>query len=163
MHYDDALLVKLPLDRKIYDDAYSRARGLQLSERAIVYLEAIVQRFPKDHDIANILQLLAVSQADLSGLYKQENMNALAEHYFEMALDNLQKAIAINNSALARIILAELYMTNNRTDEAIAELELARSLTANRDEEAQIEADLASIAMVQERFDQAIEHYKRVA
>ncbi len=56
LHYDDALLVKLPLDRTIYDDAYSRARGLQLSERAIVYLEDVIQRFPKDHDIGKILQ-----------------------------------------------------------------------------------------------------------
>jgi tetratricopeptide (TPR) repeat protein len=163
LHYDDALLVKLPLDRKIYDDAYSRARGLQLSERAIVYLEAIVQRFPKDPDIGKILQLLAVSQADMSQLYKQENMSVLEEHFFKMALDNLQKAIAINNTGLSHIILAELYMTNDRIDEAIAELELAKSLTDNRDEEAQIESDLASIAMVQERFDDAIEHYKRVA
>ena len=30
LHYDDALLVKLPLDRAIYDDAYSRARGFAL-------------------------------------------------------------------------------------------------------------------------------------
>ena len=163
LHYDDALLVKLPLDRTIYDDAYSRARGLRLSERAIVYLEDIIQRFPKDHDIGNILQLLAVSQADLSAHYKQEDMHVFAERFFELAMDNLQKAIAINNTALAHIILAELYMTNNRTEEAIAELQLARTLSDNRDEEAQIEADLASMAMVDEQYDEAIEHYKRVA
>jgi len=163
LHYDDALLVKLPLDRKLYDDAYSRARGLRLSERAIVYLEAIIQRFPKDPDIGKILQLLALSQADLSQLYKQENMSELAEHFFEMALDNLQKAIAMNNAGLSHIILAELYMTHNLMDEAIAELELAKALTDSRDEEAQIESDLASIAMSQEQYDEAIEHYKRVA
>ena len=163
LHYDDALLVKLPLDRTLYDDAFSRARGLRLSERAIVYLEDIIQRFPKDHDIGNILQLLAVSQADLSEQYKQDNMNVLAEHFFELAMDNLQKAIAINNTALAHITLAELFMTNNRKEEAIAELQLARTLTENRDEEAQIEADLATIAMVDEHYDEAIEHFKRVA
>ena len=163
LHYDDALLVKLPLDRTIYDDAYSRARGLRLSERAIVYLEAIIQRFPKDHDIGNILQLLAVSQADLSEQYKQDKMAVLAEHFFEMALDNLQKAIAVKDTALAHIILAEMFMTDNRKEEAIAELELARTLSDNRDEEAQIEADLATMAMVDEKYDEAIEHYKRVA
>jgi len=163
LHYDDALLVKLPLDRTIYDDAYSRARGLRLSERAIVYLEAIIQRFPKDPDIGNILQLLAVSQADLSEQYKQDKMVVLAEHFYEMALDNLQKAIVVKNTALAHIILAEMFMTNNRKEEAIAELELARTLSDNRDEEAQIEADLATMAMVDENYDEAIEHYKRVA
>ena len=163
LHYDDALLVKLPLDRKLYDDAYSRAHGLGLSERAIVYLEAIIQRFPKDYDIGRILQLLAVSQADLSKQYREDNVDARAEHFYELARDNLQKAIAINNTALAHIILAELYMTNNRTEEALDELQLARTLTDNRDEEAQIEADLASMAMKDESYDEAIEHYKRVA
>ena len=137
--------------------------GLRLSERAIVYLEAIIQRFPKDYDIGNILQLLAVSQADLSEQYKQDKMVVLAEHFFEMALDNLQKAIAVKNTALAHIILAEMFMTRDRKEEAMAELELARTLSDNRDEEAQIEADLATMAMVDEQYDEAIEHYKRVA
>jgi tetratricopeptide (TPR) repeat protein len=136
---------------------------LRLSERAIVYLEAIIQRFPKDHDIGSILQHLAVSQADLSEQYKQDDMDEPAEHFFELALDNLQKSIAVNDTALARIILAELYMTNDRTEEAVTELQLAKTLIGNRDEEAQIEADLASIAMASEHYDEAIEHFKRVA
>ncbi len=163
LHYDDALLVKLPLDRTIYDDAYSRARGLQLSERAIVYLEGIIQHFPKDHDIGNILQHLGVSQAGLSGQYKQDNMDELSEHFFELALESLRKSIAVNNAALAHIILAELFMTNNREEEAVAELQLAQSLTSDRDEEAQIEADLASIAMGHQNYDEAIARFKRVA
>jgi tetratricopeptide (TPR) repeat protein len=163
LHYDDALLMKLPLDRTIYDDAYSRARGLQLSERAIVYLEGIIQHFPKDHDIGNILQHLGVSQAGLSGQYKQDNMDKLSEHFFELALESLRKSIEVNNAALAHIILAELFMTNNREEEAVAELQLAKSLTSDRDEEAQIEADLASIAMVHQNYDEAIARFKRVA
>ena len=163
LHYDDALLVKLPLDRTIYDDAYSRARGLQLTERAIVYLEGIIQHFPKDHDIGNILQHLGVSQAGLSGQYKQDNMDELSEHFFELALESLRKSIAVNNAALAHIILAELFMTNNREEEAVAELQLAQSLTSDRDEEAQIEADLASIAMGHKNYDEAIARFKRVA
>jgi len=163
LHYDDALLVKLPLDRTIYDDAYSRARGLLLSERAIVYLEGIIQRFPKDYDMGKILQHLAVSQADLSEQYKQDDMDEPAEHFFELALDNLQKSIAVNNTALAHIILAELLMAKERTEEAVDELQLAKTLASNRDEEAQIEADLATIAMVGEHYDEAIEHYNRVA
>jgi tetratricopeptide (TPR) repeat protein len=163
LHYDDALLVKLPLDRAIYDDAYSRARGLQLSERAIVYLEGIIQHFPKDHDIGNILQHLGVSQADLSQQYKQDDMDELTEHFFELALESLRKSITVDNAALAHIILAELFMTNDQEEEAVAELQLAKSLTSNRDEEAQIEADLASIAMIRQNYDEAIAHFLRVA
>jgi tetratricopeptide (TPR) repeat protein len=162
LHYDDALLLKLPLDRTIYDDAYSRARGLQLSERAIVHLEGIIQHFPKDHDIGNILRHLGVSQADLSEQYRQDSMNALSEHFHELALQNLRKSIAVDNAAIGHIILAELFMTNDREEQALTELELAKSLTSNRDEEAQIEADLASIAMLHQQFDDAIAHYTRV-
>jgi tetratricopeptide (TPR) repeat protein len=163
LHYDDALLVKLSLDRTIYDDAYSRARGLQLSERAIVYLEGILQHFPKDLDIGNILRHLGVSQADLSEQYKKDGMNALSEHFFELALESLRKSIKVDNAALAHIILAELFMTNNREEEAVAELQLAKTLTSDRDEEAQIEADLASIAMERQNYDEAIAHFKQVA
>jgi tetratricopeptide (TPR) repeat protein len=163
LHYDDALLVKLPLDHTIYDDASSRARELRLSERAIVYLESIIQRFPKDYDIGKTLQLLAIAQADLSNQYKEDDMNESAEHFFELALENLQKAITVNNTALSHIILAEVLMTKDRTEEAVAELQLARTLAGNRDEEAQVESDLATIAMANEQYDEAIEHYKRVA
>ena len=163
LHYDDALLVKLSLDRTIYDDAYSRARGLQLSERAIVYLEGILQHFPKDLGIGNILRHLGVSQADLSEQYKKDGMNELSEHFFELALESLRKSITVDNAALAHIILAELFMTNNREEEAVAELQLAKTLTSDRDEEAQIEADLASMAMERQNYDEAIAHFKRVA
>jgi tetratricopeptide (TPR) repeat protein len=68
-------------------------------------------------------------------------------------LESLRKSITVDNAALAHIILAELFMTNNREEEAVAELQLAKSLTSDRDEEAQIEADLASIAMVLQKYD----------
>ncbi len=163
LHYDDALLVKLPLDRTIYDDAFSRARGLQLSERAIVYLEGILYHFPKAYDIGSILRHLGVSQADLSEQYKQDDMHERSEHFFELALESLRKSIAVDNAPLGHIILAELFMTNDKEEEAVAELQLAKSLTSDRDEEAQIEADLARIAMAHQNYDEAIAHYKRVA
>jgi tetratricopeptide (TPR) repeat protein len=163
LHYDDALLVKLPLDRTIYDDAFNRALGLQLADRAIVYLEGIVQHFPKAYDIGDILRRLGASQANLGQQYQQYDMNERSEQFFALALENMRKSLAVDNVALGHIILAELLMIRDQEEEAIAELQVAKSLTSDKDEEAQIESDLANIAMVHQKYDEAIAHLKRVA
>src|SRR5260370_28730913 len=80
LHYDDALLGKLPLDRKIYEDAFGRARRLALSERSIVYLEGIVQRFPRDYHSGNILRNLRAAQADLAEKYRDLKISERIEH-----------------------------------------------------------------------------------
>jgi len=163
LHYDDALLVKLPLDRTIYDDAFSRARSLRLSERAIVYLEGLIQHFPKAYDIGTIFLQLAASQTDLAGQYEQLGMDERTRHFVEMADANIRKAIATDNAPIGHIILAELLMNRGREEEAVAELQLAKSLTTDRVEEAQAEFDLAAIAMQQKKYSEALEHFKRVA
>ncbi|HEX9131456.1 MAG TPA: tetratricopeptide repeat protein, partial [Ktedonobacteraceae bacterium] len=163
LHFDDALLVKLPLDRTIYDDAFNRALGLQLADRAIVYLEGIVQHFPKAYDIGDILRRLGVSQANLGQQYQQYDMNERSEQFFALALENMRKSLAVDNVPLGHIILAELLMIRDQEQDAIAELQLAKSLTSDKDEEAQIESDLANIAMVNQKYDEAIAHLKRVA
>jgi len=38
-NFDDALLVKLPFDRTIYEDAFSRAMSMRMIERSLVYAE----------------------------------------------------------------------------------------------------------------------------
>jgi tetratricopeptide (TPR) repeat protein len=163
LHYDDALLVKLPLDRSIYDDAVGRARGLGLSERSIVYLENILQHFPKAYDIGKVLLLLGASQADLAKQYREIKIQERSKRFFELAEASLRKSIAISNEPLGHIMLAELLLSQDKDEDAVTELELARSLTSDRDEEAQIEFDLASIAMERKQFDTALSHFKRVA
>jgi tetratricopeptide (TPR) repeat protein len=163
LHYDDALLVKLPLDRTIYDDAFSRARSLRLSERAIVYLEGLIQHFPKAYDIGTIFLQLAASQTDLAGQYEQLGMDERTKHFVEMADANIRKAIATDNAPIGHIMLAELLMNRRREEEAVAELQLAKSLTTDRVEEAQIEFHFAAIAMQQKKYNEALEHFKRVA
>src|SRR6266487_416185 len=108
LHYDDALLVKLSLDRRIYDEAFSRARGLGLSERAIVYLEGIEDRFPKDYDIGKILLNLGASQADLAEQYQQLEMTERSERFFDFADAEVQfrRALEANPKDLA--VYAEL-------------------------------------------------------
>lgn len=163
LHYDDALLVKLPLDRTIYDDAANRAQGLQLTERAIVYLEGIVQHFPKAYNIGEMLRNLGALQANLSEQYKQLDMDERSEQFFALALESLHKSLAVDDAPLGHILLAELLMINDQAEEAIAELQVAKSLNSDKEVEAQIESDLANIAMMHQKYDEAIAHLKRVA
>jgi tetratricopeptide (TPR) repeat protein len=163
LHYDDALLVKLPLDRTIYNDAFNRALQVQLTDRAIVYMEGIVQHFPKAYDIGDILRRLGAAQANLGQQYQQYDMHERSEQFFALALENMRKSLEVDNVPLGHIILAELLMIRDQDEEALAELQLAKSLTSDRDEEAQIESDIANIAMLQEKYDDAIAHMKRVA
>ncbi len=163
LHYYDALLVKLPLDRTIYDAAFSRAASIGLTERGIVYLEGIIHHFPKSYDIGNVLRFLGASQTDLAQQFDRLEMPKRSQHFLELAEASLRQSIETDNIALGHILLAELLMRLDRDEEAQAELQSARSLTSNRDEEAQIEFDLASIAMKQEKFDEAVSHFKQVA
>jgi tetratricopeptide (TPR) repeat protein len=163
LHYNDALLVKLPLDRTIYDDAANRAQGLQLTERAIVYLEGIVQHFPKAYNIGEMLQNLGALQANLSEQYKQLDMDERSAQFFTLALESLHKSLAVDDAPLGHILLAEVLMINDQAEEAIAELQVAKSLNSDKEVEAQIESDLANIAMMHQKYDEAIAHLKRVA
>ena len=163
LHYYDALLVKLPLDRTIYDAAFSRAVSIGLTERGIVYLEGIIHHFPKSYDIGNVLRFLGASQTDLAQQFDRLEMPKRSQHFLELAEASLRQSIETDNTALGHMLLAELLMRLDRDEEAQAEFQSARSLTSNRDEEAQIEFDLASIAMKQEKFDEAVAHFKQVA
>jgi len=163
LHYYDALLVKLPLDRTIYDAAFSRAASIGLTERGIVYLEGIIHHFPKSYDIGNVLRFLGASQTDLAQQFDRLEMPKRSQHFLELAEASLRQSIETDNTALGHMLLAELLMRLDRDEEAQAEFQSARSLTSNRDEEAQIEFDLASIAMKQEKFDEAVSHFKQVA
>lgn len=46
LHFSDALIVHLPLDHTIYEEAYGRSVGAGNPERSLVYLERLAQRFP---------------------------------------------------------------------------------------------------------------------
>src|SRR6266516_7552467 len=129
----------------------------------MVYLEDIVQHFPKAPDIGKIFLHLGASQADLAEQYQQLGMRERSEHFFELAEANLRKAIATDNAPLGHIMLAELMISKDKEEEAVAELQLARTLTGSRDEEAQVEFDLAGIAMRRQKYDEALTHFKRVA
>ncbi|HLI05491.1 MAG TPA: tetratricopeptide repeat protein [Ktedonobacteraceae bacterium] len=165
MFYDDALLVKLPLDQTIYEDAFDRAMTLGNFERAAAYLDRIAQRFGQGR--AEHLQRLGILQSMLAESYQQRGLRERSEHFFELAESTLSQALAINNTVIGHVRIAEILINHNsRLDEAETHLNQARELAvanASTDEQAMIEADLGSLSMVRDQPEIALRHFQRAA
>lgn len=160
LHYYDALLVRLPLDHSIYDDAYGRAVAIGNPERSMVYLERLAQRFSERR--AEALRSLGAMQASLAYSYEQAGMQGRYEHFLARAEASLQEALVLDNSAIGHTLLAELLLSKGDHEKAETELVTARSLHPTETEEATIEAGLGNIAMRAEHFEEALPHYQRV-
>src|SRR5258708_37122187 len=106
LHYYDGLLVKLPLDRTIYDAAFSRAASIGLTERGIVYLEGIIHHFPKSYDIGNVLRFLGASQTDLAQEFDRREIAKASHHFLELTDASLRQSIEKDNIDLGRILQA---------------------------------------------------------
>jgi tetratricopeptide (TPR) repeat protein len=163
MHLDDALLVKLPFDRTIYEDAFSRAMSIRMVERSLVYAEALADRFSTTYSHGEDLRRLGSMQVSLADQYVQFGMDERAEHFFGLAEDTIRDSLVAEDSALGHLLLGELLMQQGEYDDAIVQLEQARPLVTNRDEEAQLEFDLGSSLLQLERFNEAASHLERVA
>ncbi|HEY6407009.1 MAG TPA: hypothetical protein VIY29_06045, partial [Ktedonobacteraceae bacterium] len=83
VYYDDALIARLPLDRKFYGDAYNRAVSLGAIERAIVYLERMAHNFLEQR--GTLLRQLAISQSSLGEYYSERGMDQRAAHFAILA------------------------------------------------------------------------------
>jgi tetratricopeptide (TPR) repeat protein len=164
MHYSDALIAKLPLDRSIYVEAAREAQGAQSLERATVYLERMAQRFPEFR--GGTLRELGSLLASLKDTYEEHGDKERSELFFKLAEKAARDAIAVSNTPAAYALLAELLMEEKgrpRIDEAEALLHQAEALEPNRMEEAVIKAVLGNIALERKQLEEALEYYQRVA
>ncbi len=160
LHFYDALIVKLPLDRQINEEAYGRAVFAGNPERIVVYLERMVQRFPENK--GELLRRLGATFVGLSYNYAQQGMTERENLFLARAEATLKEAIEVQNTAAGHMLLGELYIGMERNDEAEAELFTARNMVVTPDEEKAIEGGLGNIAMRRERIAEAIPHYQRV-
>ena len=160
--YSDALIVKTPQDRKVYENAAADLIALKQLERAIVYFEPLVQRFPeKKHE--ELLQLAGIQMQLSDSLFEEEEDEA-AEKYRELAEANIRESLALDNNYLGHMLLAELLKDDSeRLDEAENHLYQAKALNTNEVTEIAIEHSLGEIAMNQEQYDKALQHFQRVA
>ncbi len=160
LHFYDALLVKLPLDRQINEEAYGRAVFSGNLERIVVYLERMIQRFSENK--GELLRRLGATFVELAYSYGQQSMPERETLFLTRAEATLHEAIEVQDIAASHMLLGELYISMRRNDEAEAELLKAQSMTQTPDEEKAIEAGLGNIAMRRERMTQAIPHYQHV-
>lgn len=160
LHFYDALIARLPLDRKVCDDAYTRAVATGNSERTMIYVERLASRFVEYH--AEMLRRLGATLATLAHKYDSQHMAERHEHLLARAEATIRESITVDDSATGHILLAELLIHQKRNDEAEAEMLRAKELMPESNEEASIEAGLGNIAMRRERMEEAIPHYQRV-
>ncbi len=161
LHFYDALIARLPFDRKVCEDAYSRALVTGNTGRILVYLERLAQRFPEHK--AETLRRLGATLAALAYQSADEGLTERKELLIQRAETALRNSLTLDDSARGHAVLAELLSSENRNDEAEAEFLQAKMTTPTLEEESTIEAGLGNIAMRRERMDEAIAHYRRVA
>ncbi|MBA2284089.1 MAG: tetratricopeptide repeat protein, partial [Ktedonobacteraceae bacterium] len=162
MAYDDALIVKLPLVRTVYESAFSHAMAIGAAERAAAYLARMAQRFPENR--ADILRQLAALQAEIGDTYGEHDMQERARRFYTLSEQALRESIEVQSTPLSYIMLAQLKMRiSDEVDEAEQLLHQAQDLRSNRNEEMVIEAGFGDVASNRGQFEKALRHYGRAA
>jgi len=162
IYYTDVLIKKLPLDRSLYIDIYSRLLVTFQYEHSLVYLESLAHRFTEEHGYA--LRLLAETQIKLSGKFFDEEDDERGERFQELAEENLRESLAVDDRFEAHIALAEILIDEEeRLDEAEDHLRQAKALITDPADDAHIEMHLGEIAFKQKRYEDALNHYQHVA
>ncbi len=160
LHYDDALIARLPLDQKLYQNAYQHALAAANPEWAMVYLERMEERFPDTsgetlRNLGATIATVAYNERNASQEERRTRLLARAE-------EALRTSVQRNNDAQGHLLLAELFLSQERNDEAEAELHLGKEKQPAPAIEAPIEAAFGALAMRGERINEAMLHYQRV-
>ncbi len=162
---DDALLVRNPQDKAVYEDAYGRAMSVRAVERALVYADALVTRLPDDPDYVMAQQRLGAVQVALGERFESLGLAEQAAHFVTLGEETLRGTLT-EDQPLGYLLLAELLISRERYDEAEELLLKARELAEELEVQAQIEFDLASLAMERKHFTDAqryLEHLAEIA
>jgi len=159
--YIDALIQKTPLDRALYEEASGRMIAFNQLERCAVYVEPLARQFEEERGL--YLRRLAEVQQRLSQKYLDIGDDERGERFQELAEEALNESLTVEDSAEARISLAESFLEDDRLDEAEEHLLRAKAMTADSSDEAHIEMHLGEIATEREQYEEALSHYQRVA
>lgn len=159
---DDAVLAKNPLDKALYEEAFGRAMSMRATERAAIYIEELVKRFPQDPDHLPHQQQLGAVQIAISDRFSQIHVTERAQYFESLGEATLRGALN-ENDPLGHILLAELLVGREKYDEAEQELLKARELAQENDIKAQVEYDLANLELERENFPQAQQYLEHIA
>ena len=164
--YYDALIEKAPLELANYELAAARSLALNDFERSLVYFELMLQRFP-GRRAETLLQLGGIQIKfirDLQDRLLFGDEEDLVRRLSEFAEANLRESASLEDSYLTHLLLAGLLENNDeRLDVAEEELRQAKELAPDETTEAMVENEMGRLAMIREDYEQALEHYRRVA
>lgn len=141
LHYDDALIVKLPLDEAVYRTAIDDARTMNNHERAAALLERMLGRFP---DQAQTRFELGVEQYLVSEQYGSQGEDEAANAWLDRAIATMTTVAEQDPTAEHLQGVAELLARRGQARAAEEKLREALNLDASR---ASIHADLSSVLM----------------
>jgi tetratricopeptide (TPR) repeat protein len=157
LHYNDALIARLPLDRTPYDQAALDARSIGQYERAAAYYQRMLDRFG---DRARLLTQLGIMQYLAGERELQEGNQAGAQRWQERATASLEEALSLAPSADTYQALAELRLRANRLEEAEQLIRQALELDSTR---AERWGELGSIQMSRNEPRAALESFQQAA
>ncbi len=165
--YYDALIEKAPDERAHYQLAAARSLALNDFERSLVYFDLMQERFPEKRD-ETLLQLGGIQIKFIQDLQDRldffSDEDEVVGRFRELAESNLRESLSLNDNYMGHLLIAQLLKDDdNRLDEAEEQLHQARALAPNADTEAIVEHDMGTLAMIREDYEQALEHYRRVA
>lgn len=165
--YYDALIEKAPHELAHYQLAAARSLALNDFERGLVYFDLMLERFPEKRD-ETLLQLGGIQIKFIQDLGDRLDLldyeDEVAERFRELAEANLRESLSLNDNYVGHLLLAQLLKNDdNRLDEAEEQLRQARALAPDEATEAVVEHDMGTLAMIREDYEQALEHYRRVA
>ncbi len=155
LHYDDALIARLPLDRAPYDQATLDARSIAQYERAAAYYQKMLERFG---DRGRLLTQLGIMQFLAGEREMQEENHTNAQHWWDSASASLEEAVSLSPTADTYQALAELRVRANRLEEAEQLLRQAIELDATR---AERWGELGSIQLSRNDARAALESYQQ--
>ncbi|HEU5349211.1 MAG TPA: hypothetical protein VFU63_11430 [Ktedonobacterales bacterium] len=141
LHYDDALIVKLPLDESVYRTAIDDARTMNNHERAAALLERMLGRFA---DQVRSRFELGVEQYLVAEQYASQGEDVASHSWLDRAIATMTTVVEEERTAEHLQGLAELLARHGRVQEAERNLREALALDATH---ASLHADLASVLM----------------
>ncbi|HVU68260.1 MAG TPA: tetratricopeptide repeat protein [Ktedonobacteraceae bacterium] len=158
----DALLVQNPLDKNLYEEGYGRAMSVRAVERAAVYAEELVRRFPSDPDALIARQRLAAVKVALAERFSSMGLIEQARPFMEEGEELLRGSLS-EQEPLGYMLLAELLMNQGKFDEGEKQLLTARELIQEPEQKAEVEFNLANLAINRERYPEAQGYLERLA
>ncbi len=175
LHYCDALIAQTPDDKGVYELASQQSSIIEELERGAAYLTLAAEHIPEER--GNILRSLGSAYTELTvedddnnlGMeeYQEDEKGTVQEftsRYLPFAEKALRDAIATDNAFSSYVLLAELFITQNkRIDEAKTLFKQAEGLAKAPNEKAAVEVGKARLARLENKPEAALASYQRAA